>query len=108
MDLYLNISTLLYEVVSTVAFGGNILINIGPGHDGTIATIFQERLTEMGAWLNVNGDAIYESKMWREHNDTAVHGVGEGVYYTSKGSVVYLLLLKLIDSDMPMSSSSIC
>ena len=71
------------------ADGGNILINIGPGADGTIATIFQERLTEMGAWLSVNGEAIYQTEMWREHNDTASHGVGRGVYYTAKGSVVY-------------------
>lgn len=30
LSIYLNISTILYEVVSTVAYGGNALINIGP------------------------------------------------------------------------------
>ena len=49
---------------------------VGPTADGRIATIFQERLRQMGAWLRVNGDAIYESTMWREQNDTATHGVG--------------------------------
>ena len=35
--MYLNISTVLYEVVSTVAYGGNCLINVGPTADGRIA-----------------------------------------------------------------------
>lgn len=80
---YLNITTILYEVVSTVAYGGNALINVGPTSDGRIATIFQDRLLQLGAWLDVNGEAIYKTTTWREQNDTAAHGVERGVYYTA-------------------------
>jgi len=80
---YLNITTVLYEVVSTVAYGGNALINVGPTADGRIATIFQERLAQLGAWLGVNGDAVYGSAPWRAQNDTAAHGVEQGVYFTA-------------------------
>ena len=31
----------------------NLLLNIGPMSDGTIDPVFEERLLEMGAWLNV-------------------------------------------------------
>ena len=31
----------------------NLLLNVGPTHDGTIVPAFEERLLEMGAWLKV-------------------------------------------------------
>ena len=62
---YLNISTLLYEIVSTVSYGGNVLINVGPTADGRIATIFQERLLQMGDWLKVNGGMSFVGNEFR-------------------------------------------
>ena len=87
LDHYLNITTVLYELVSTVAYGGNILINVGPTADGRIATIFQERLRQMGAWLGTNGEAVYNTTTWREQNDTVSHGIERGVYYTASKAV---------------------
>ena len=51
--------------------GGNILINIGPSKEGLISPIFEERLSQLGNWLSVNGEAIYSSKPWKYQNDTA-------------------------------------
>ena len=41
----MNMTSIMYEVISTVAFGGNVLINVGPTHDGRIVPIFQVRNT---------------------------------------------------------------
>jgi alpha-L-fucosidase len=49
---------LLVEVASR---GGNLLLDIGPEADGRIPVVMQERMLEIGAWLKVNGEAIYGS-----------------------------------------------
>ncbi|XP_029700716.1 tissue alpha-L-fucosidase-like isoform X1 [Takifugu rubripes] len=76
------------DLVETVALGGNYLLNVGPTPDGMIPVVFEERLRGIGAWLDVNGEAIYGSKPWRIQREDA----SLPVWYTSKGSTVYAFL----------------
>jgi alpha-L-fucosidase len=90
---YLTVQELVFSLVETVAFGGNMLLNIGPAHDGTIDPIFQDRLLGIGAWLKVNGESIYSSSPWPKAQNETCEGVD--VYYTTAAATgdVYAIML---------------
>ena len=62
LDHYHSGRELVTILVDIVSRGGNLLLDIGPGADGTIPVIMEQRLAEIGSWLRVNGDAIYGTK----------------------------------------------
>ncbi len=50
----------IIKMLNTVTEGrGNLLLNIGPAPDGSVPTEAVEPLRQVGAWLRVNGDAVY-------------------------------------------------
>lgn len=53
---------LITRFAQTVANGGGMILNVGPRADGQIPMIQQERLTQLGDWLKINGAAIYSAK----------------------------------------------
>lgn len=53
---------LVRKLVDIVSKGGNYLLNVGPTAAGVIPAPSVTRLEAMGAWLAVNGDAVYGTK----------------------------------------------
>jgi alpha-L-fucosidase len=61
-DEYRTAESLVHQLLDTVAKNGNLLLNVGPRADGTIPEEARTVLLQMGAWLSLNGEAIYGSR----------------------------------------------
>jgi alpha-L-fucosidase len=59
----------IHMLSDIVAKGGNLLLNIGPGPDGTLYDEAYIRLNEIGDWLKINGEAIYSTRTLAPYYD---------------------------------------
>ena len=58
---YKSTRKLIHLLVDIVAKGGNFLLNIAPTANGDYEDIAYERLKEIGDWMKINSEAIYNS-----------------------------------------------
>ena len=61
-DKYKSAHQLIQLLVKIVSRGGNFLLNIGPGPDGDWDPVAYQRLEEIGRWMNINSEGIYNSQ----------------------------------------------
>ena len=64
LEAYLRPEELVKRFVTAVASGGGMILNVGPRADGQIPLLQQERLVQLGQWLDINWEAIYDSRPW--------------------------------------------
>ena len=62
------------NLVDTVAKGGNFMVGIGPDKDGRFHPTAVAQITEAGAWIHANAEAIYSTRerpgqLWKEGSD---------------------------------------
>ena len=105
---------LIHNLVDRVSKNGSLLLNVGPRPDGSIPQEAQYCLREMGKWLEINGDAIFETTPWiysdarmaGSHDNAAAGDKGghfneanelrltsEDFRFTTKGDSVYAICL---------------
>ena len=103
LEDYSSSEELVHILIDKVARGGNLLLNVGPTADGRIPVIMQQRLSDMGEWLKINGDAIYGTRLWEGAPAVSQETT---VYYTKKGNDLYVIVTKWQDKPIVISGVS--
>ena len=71
MMTMMSAKTMLFTLMDVVSKNGNMLLNVGPMADGTILEMQKKPLLELGAWLKVNGEAVYGTRASLLHKSFA-------------------------------------
>jgi alpha-L-fucosidase len=95
-DTYKSGRQLIHMLVDIVAKGGNLLLNIGPGPDGTWQDDAYDRLRQIGDWMKVNSEAIYATRPVAPYRDGNIRLTGK-----KDGSVYAIYLGSDGDTNPP-------
>ena len=103
-DTFKSPQFIIDQLIDIVSKNGNLLLNIGPRSDGTIPDEVQQVLLNVGAWLDVNGEAIYGTRPWKIygegptkvatgsfHDTETQNFTAEDFRFTSKGDKLYAI-----------------
>ncbi len=85
-------------LVKAVARNGNLLLDVGPDADGELDPQAVKILKEIGTWLKINGEAIYDTRPVKPYE------LGN-VFFTGKtNGTVYAIVLSSQDGESMPSS----
>ena len=106
-DTFKSSDFIVHQLIDIVSKNGNLLLNFGPRSDGTIPEQVQQVLLDVGAWLSINGEAIYGTRPWRIygegptkvaagsfHDTDTANYTAEDFRFTTKGDALYAIGVK--------------
>jgi len=91
-----NAGTFVHDIAHLSAMNGNLILNISPRPDGTFPDQEVKVLKEIGAWLAVNGNAIYGTHPWirfAEGSTSAGAHTSSDFRFTVNGTKLYAIMM---------------
>jgi len=117
---YKTSESLIHDLIDIVSKNGALLLNIGPKSDGTIPEGDQAILRDIGAWLKINGEAIYGTRPWKVFGEGPTHVASgaftdtnrapfteEDIRFTQKSGALYATVLKGVSGGAKIKSLSL-
>lgn len=68
-----NSRQIICDLIDIVSKNGMLLLNVGPRADGTITEEETQVLLDLGAWLQTNGEGIYDTVPWKWFGEGSVN-----------------------------------
>jgi len=90
---YRTVTDIVHELVDVVSKNGNILLNVPIQADGTLDSHATQILVDMGKWIDINGQAIYGTRPWKQFSECSVR-------FTTKAGVLYAITLEWPESGV--------
>jgi len=86
--------------VRIVSENGNLLLIVNLDGKGAMPDYIKDRLVDIGKWLKINGEAIYETKPWLVSHE------GENLRFTQSkdGKIVYAICNDFSKINLEMES----
>lgn len=114
---YTTSKQVIQMLIDIVSKNGNLLLNVVQTPEGDLENDVLKILTEIGEWLEVNGEGIYGTRPWKTYGegpsttekqekghfggikDTRDYKAGD-IRYTQKDNIVYAFLMENCNNDL--------